>query len=132
MPKDNLENELDEDAYLAAPEIMNLVILVNFFRFKTIPTYAVSNLLSKGYLVLYNEDSFPGTTFVKLTYKGRKVAEKCEKMFKRNFDNGTWKPFDLYEDVDNPDRDTFINPDQDKFLMHYKRFEKELLGDKSE
>jgi len=38
----------------------------------------------------------------------------------------------LYEDVNNPDRDTFINSGQDKFLMHYKRFKEELLGDNSE
>jgi len=85
MPTDYLENKFGEDTYSAAPEIMNLVILVNFFRFKTIPTYAVSNLINKGYLVFYGEVSFPRTTFVKLTYKGRKTAQKCEKIFKQGF-----------------------------------------------
>jgi|GEM_PF-6958328 len=106
--------------------VLALILLVSFLKFKAIPSFAVAGFVEEGLLALYRAEDPPEIkrfTFVKLTYRGRKMAEKCAKILRTTLDEEKpWAPSDPYDKYGNED-----DTEEDVFyLMHHKRFTKEF------
>lgn len=110
------ENPEDEMRYQ-----LSLAMLVLFLKYKTIPSNVVPVLMNGGLIVLHvyeSDDSTSGFTCAKLTYRGRRLAQKFEKVFKQSSDDDSWMSVDQYKVAS-------IN-EEHKFLMHHKRLRSEL------
>ena len=109
-------------------QMASLFYLALFWKFKTMVTAAIPLLADEKYLELYNHDEnheLAEYTFIRLTYRGRKAAEKAYKALLQI----------ASEDGKMELRDPFYIMDPDKgssILMHHKRFSQEFMfGDKS-
>ena len=106
----------------------SLLYLALFWKFKTMVTVAIPLLANEKYLELYSHDEnqeLAEYTFIRLTYRGRKVAEKAYKALRKIALED--------EHVELRDPFYFLSSDEGSFiLMHHKRFSRELMtGDKS-
>ncbi len=119
---------LNEDDQLYTEEnerkVWELILLVLFWKFKAIPSFAVQGFLDEKFLELYRTKGhsvLSNFTFVRLTYRGRKTAEKSYKIFRKSLANETsWVPTDPYSIIDDKE------DKEELYLMHHKRFLEEI------
>jgi len=104
--------------------VLTLISLALFWKFKVIPSYVVPEFEDDKFLELYwmeDDPALQNLTFIRLTYRGRKTAEKSFKIFRKSLAGGNpWVPIDPFVKENGNQKEEIF------YLMHHKRFIEEI------
>ncbi|MDB2438570.1 hypothetical protein N9W89_07615 [Hellea sp.] len=114
--------DLNDTDAAEANETLLMSMLIMFYKHRVLPLSVAISLFERGCLVPYiveEDERLAERVFIKLTYRGRKAAEKGEKIFMRNRQDGDGANTpDLY--VQEQGSEGF------NYIMHHKRYLEEL------